>query len=152
MKKVLIFSLLAALMGGTIACKKDVDEDKLITDYLTTNKLVAEKTPEGIYFIVETQGTGNFPTLSNTVSVRYKGYVLDGTVFDENQTATKPVFTTVLGGGIITGWKIGLQKFKKGGKGKLFIPSAYAYGSSGSGSIIKGNNPIIFDIDLVDVK
>ena len=151
MKKVLIFSLLAALMGGTIACKKDVDEDKLITDYLTTNKLVAEKTPEGIYFIVETQGTGNFPTLSNTVSVRYKGYVLDGTVFDGNQTATNP-FTTVLGGGIITGWKIGLQKFKKGGKGKLFIPSAYAYGSSGSGSIIKGNNPIIFDIELVDVK
>ncbi len=151
MKKVLIFSLLAALMGGTIACKKDVDEDKLITDYLTTNKLVAEKTPEGIYFIVETQGTGNFPTLSNTVSVRYKGYVLDGTVFDGNQTAALP-FTTVLGGNIITGWKIGLQKFKKGGKGKLFIPSAYAYGSSGSGSIIKGNNPIIFDIELVDVK
>ena len=151
MKKVLIYSLLVALMGGTIACKKDVDEDKLITDYLTTNKLVAEKTPEGIYFIVETQGTGNFPTLSNTVSVRYKGYVLDGTVFDENQTATKPVFTTVLGGGIITGWKIGLQKFKKGGKGKLLIPSGLAYGNVAQGRIPK-NSVLIFEIELLDIK
>jgi FKBP-type peptidyl-prolyl cis-trans isomerase len=151
MKKVLIFSLFAGLLGGSVACKKDVDEDKLITDYLTTKGLTAEKTAEGVYFIVETQGTGNFPTLSNTVSVRYKGYLLDGSVFDENQTSTKPVFTTLLGGNIITGWKIGIQKFKKGGKGKLFIPSSYAYGSSGSGSI-PGNTPIAFDIELVDVK
>lgn len=150
MKKVLIFSLFAGLLGGSVACKKDVDEDKLITDYLTTKGLTAEKTAEGIYFIVETQGTGNFPTLSNTVSVRYKGYLLDGSVFDENP-APKAVFTTLLGGGIITGWKIGIQKFKKGGKGKLFIPSSYAYGSSGSGSI-PGNTPIAFDIELVDVK
>ncbi len=151
MKKVLIFSLLAALMGGTIACKKDVDEDKLITDYLTTNKLVAEKTPEGIYYIIETQGTGNFPTLSNTVSVRYKGYFLDGTVFDENQSAGKPIFTTMVSGGVISGWQIGLQKFKKGGSGKLLIPSSHAYGSSGRGSI-PGNTPLIFDIQMIDVK
>ena len=150
MKKVLIFSLLAALMAGTIACKKDVDEDKLITDYLTSKNLTAEKTPEGVYFIIETQGTGNFATLSNTVSVRYKGYLLNGSVFDENP-APKPIFTTLLGGGVITGWKIGLQKFKKGGKGKLFIPSSQAYGSTGSGSI-SGNTPIAFDIELVDVK
>ncbi len=151
MKKVLIFSLLAALMGGTIACKKDVDEDKLITDYLTTNKLTAEKTPEGVYFIIETQGTGNFPTLSNNVSVRYKGYFLDGTVFDENQTPTKSVFTTSLAGNIITGWKIGLQKFKKGSKGKLLIPSAYAYGNAGYNGI-PGKTPLVFDIEMVDVK
>lgn len=151
MKKVLIFSLLAALMGGTIACKKSVDEDKLITDYLTANKLVAEKTPEGIYYIVETQGTGNFPTFSNTVSVRYKGYFLDGSVFDENQSAGKAVFTTVVGGGVISGWQIGLQKFKKGGSGKLFIPSSYGYGASGRGSI-PGSTPLVFDIQMIDVK
>jgi FKBP-type peptidyl-prolyl cis-trans isomerase len=150
MKKVWILSLFAGLLSGIFACKKDVDEDKLITDYLTTKGLTAEKTAEGIYYIVETQGTGNFPTLSNTVSVRYKGYFLSGTVFDENP-APKAVFTTLLGGGIITGWKIGLQKFKKGGKGKLFIPSSYAYGSSGQGSI-PGYTPLVFDVEMVDVK
>jgi FKBP-type peptidyl-prolyl cis-trans isomerase FkpA len=153
MKKVLIFSLFAALIGGSVACKKDVDEDKLITDYLTSKNLVATKTAEGIHYIVETEGTGNFPTLSNTVSVRYKGYLLSGSVFDENQSAGKAVFTTLLGGGVIQGWKLGLQKFKKGGKGKLFIPSSLAYGSSGSSSgSIPGNTPIVFDIELVDVK
>ena len=150
MKKVLIFSLLAALMGGTIACKKDVDEDKLITDYLTTNKLVAEKTPEGVYYIIETQGTGSTttPTISNTVTVKYKGYLLNGNVFDKNQTAgiTYPLAN------LIKGWQIGLAKFKKGGKGRLFIPSAYGYGSAGSGSAIPGNSPLIFDIELVDFK
>ncbi len=149
MKKVLIFSLFAAILGGSVACKKDVDEDKLITDYLTSKGLTAEKTPEGVYVIVETQGTGSttFPTPSNTVTARYKGYLLDGTVFDQNLTTgiTSPLY------GLVKGWQIGFAKFKKGGKGKLFIPSAYAYGSSGSGSI-PGNTPIAFDIELLDFK
>ncbi|MBL7814644.1 MAG: FKBP-type peptidyl-prolyl cis-trans isomerase [Saprospiraceae bacterium] len=150
MKKVLIFSLFVAILSSSVACKKDVDEDKLITDYLTSKGLTAEKTTEGLYYIIETQGTGstNTPTPSNTVTMRYKGYLLDGTVFDQNQTTagfTSPLY------GLIKGWQIGVPKFKKGGKGKLFIPSSLAYGSSGSGTI-PGNTPIAFDIELVDFK
>ena len=148
MKKVLIFSLFAALLGGSVACKKDVDEDKLITDYLTAKGLTAERTVEGIYYIIDTQGTGSTttPTPSNTVTVKYKGYLLNGSVFDESLSGfTSPLYN------LVKGWQIGIPKFKKGGKGKLFIPSAYGYGSSGSGSI-PGNTPIAFDIELVDFK
>ena len=149
MKKVLIFSFLLAVLGGSVACKKDVDQDKLINDYLTKKGWTAEKTPEGVYYIIDVQGTGSTttPTPSNTVTVKYKGYLLDETVFDANQTTgiTYPLRN------LITGWQIGLAKFKKGGKGKLLIPSAYGYGASGSGSI-PGNAPLVFEIELVDFK
>ena len=147
MKKVLILGLFASIFGS-IACKKTVDEDKLITDYLTAKSLTAEKTPEGVYVIIETQGTGSttYPTRSNTVTAKYKGYLLDGSVFDQSETG----FTAPLSN-LIEGWKIGFAKFKKGGKGKLFIPSSLAYGSTGSRSI-PGNTPIAFDIELVDFK
>ena len=149
MKKVLIFSFLLAVLGGSVACKKDVDQDKLINDYLTKKGWTAEKTPEGVYYIIDVQGTGSTttPTPSNTVTVKYKGYLLDETVFDANQTTgiTYPLRN------LITGWQIGLAKFKKGGKGKLLIPSAYGYGASGSDSI-PGNAPLVFEIELVDFK
>jgi FKBP-type peptidyl-prolyl cis-trans isomerase FkpA len=150
MKKVLIFSLFAGLFGGIVACKKDVDEDKLITDFLTSKNWTAEKTAEGIYYIIDAQGTGSTttPTPSNTISMKYKGYLLDGTVFDQNQTATG--FTSPLYN-LIKGWQIGVPKFKKGGKGKLLIPSAYGYGKSGTQGI-PGSSPLVFEIELVDFK
>jgi FKBP-type peptidyl-prolyl cis-trans isomerase FkpA len=150
MKKVLIFSLFAGLLGGSVACKKDIDEDKLINDFLTSKSWKADKTDEGIYYIIDVQGTGSTttPTPSNTVTMKYKGYLLDGTVFDQS-VAGKDLISPLYG--LIKGWQIGVPKFKKGGKGKLLIPSAYAYGSSGQGSI-PGYSPLVFEIELVDFK
>ncbi len=150
MKKVLIFSLFAGLFGGIVACKKDVDEDKLINDFLTSKNWTAEKTSEGVYYIIDVQGTGSTttPTPSNTITMKYKGYLLDGTVFDQS-TAGKDLVSPLYG--LIKGWQIGVPKFKKGGKGKLLIPSAYAYGKSGQGSI-PASSPLVFEIELVDFK
>ena len=86
------------------------------------------------------------PTPSNIITVKYKGYLLDGTVFDQNTTGVD--FRL---GSLIRGWQIGFQKFKKGGKGKLLIPSALGYGSAAQGNIPK-NSVLIFDVELVDIK
>ena len=138
--------LVCAALMGFAACKKTASEDEQIRNYLTANGLTAQSTPEGIYYIIDSVGTGSTsPTPSNSVTVKYKGYLLNGTQFDAGTLQNYNL------SGLILGWQIGLQKFKKGGKGKLFIPSPYGYGTYGSGPI-PGKTPIAFDIELIDFR
>ena len=123
-------------------------DDQLIQGYLFANNLNATKTSSGLYYMMKVEGTGVSPTLSSTVEVKYTGYLLDDTVFD--QTATGKTFTSSLSG-LITGWQIGIPLMKKGGKAMLFIPSALGYGSRAIGPI-PANSVLVFEIELIDVK
>jgi FKBP-type peptidyl-prolyl cis-trans isomerase len=128
-----------------------VDEDKAIQDYLTANDLTAEKTAEGLYYIITKEGTGDRANITSTVTVHYRGYLLDGSVFDSSyDRAEKSTFPLA---NVIEGWQLGIPKLKEGGSGKLLIPSKLAYGESGrSNSIIGANEPLVFDIELFIVE
>ena len=103
-----------------------------------------QKTPEGLYYVIDTIGTGTaMPTLSSSVTVIYKGYFFNGTVFDSNSDGA-----TFKLNNVIQGWQIGIPLFKKGGKGKLIVPSSLGYGNQISGSI-PANTPLVFEIELV---
>ncbi len=134
------------------ACSKKINQseidDQTITNYLKSNMLTATKDPTGLYYIMTLAGTGISPTSSSTVEVKYKGSLIDGTVFD--QTAADKTFTYALSG-LITGWQIGIPLMKKGGKATFFIPSALGYGAYNMG-VIPPNSVLIFDIELIDVK
>ena len=138
------------IVGG---CNKEstVDEDKAIRDYLTANDLTAEKTAEGLYYIITKEGTGDRANITSTVTVHYRGYLLDGSVFDSSyDRAEKSTFPLA---NVIEGWQLGIPKLKEGGSGKLLIPSKLAYGESGrSNSIIGANEPLVFDIELFIVE
>ncbi len=154
MNKFYLFSMLLLVFGGFASCipdpisdeeilKQDIQE---IEDYLKENSLTAQSTASGLHYIIEEEGTGGHPTATSNVTVKYKGYLLDGTVFDETEGSSTATFKL---NGLIEGWQEGIPLLQKGGKGKLFLPSAIAYGRSGSGAI-PGNTPIAFDIELVD--
>ena len=145
MKKTIFLALSVCIF---FACSKSntESEDQQIKNYLTKKNWTAQTTPEGLYYIIDSTGTGGNPTVNSTVSVKYKGYLLDETVFDQNTTGL-----TISLNSVIAGWQIGIPKFKKGGKGKLLIPSSLGYGSYGSGSI-PGNAPLVFEIELVSFK
>ena len=145
MKK--IFFLMVSVLA-IVACGKTKSEDAQIQEYLTKKNWTAQTTPEGLYYIIDSTGTGGNPNVSSYVYVKYKGYLLDETVFDQNATATG--YATYLAN-VIQGWQIGIPKFKKGGKGKLIFPSSLGYGSTGSGTI-PGNSPLVFEIELVGFK
>jgi FKBP-type peptidyl-prolyl cis-trans isomerase len=134
--------------------QKGID-DKTIADYLAKNHITATKTPHGTYVEIQNAGEGPAIDSGKAVSVLYKGMLLDGKVFDQSYDSTgKPTkpFTFVVGQqGAIEGWSDGMVYFKKGGKGRLFIPSARAYGSRGAGGEIKPNTPIMFEITIADV-
>ena len=150
MKK--ITTILIVCMTLLISCEEDdilsyeeqltIDIEK-IEQYLTDNNLTALKTTSGLYYIIEEQGDGyDYPNYNATVIIKYTGKLLNGEVFESNTTDPTPLF------GFIQGWQEGIPKFKKGGSGKLIIPSGLGYGTKGQGSI-PGNTVLIFDIKLL---
>jgi FKBP-type peptidyl-prolyl cis-trans isomerase FkpA len=149
------FPFLALLLVSVLAssCGKEdltpteqlAEDIKKIEEYLADNNLVAQSTASGLHYIIETEGSGGHPSLSDEVSVIYKGYYLDGKVFD--QVSGSPITFPL--DGVIAGWQEGIPLFKKGGKGKLFLPSALAYGEFPPPGIRK-NAVLAFDVELVD--
>jgi FKBP-type peptidyl-prolyl cis-trans isomerase FkpA len=128
------------------------EEKVKIQTYLTNNKIAAKALPSGVFYLETKAGVGTaMPVLSSTVTVNYKGYLLDGgTVFDQTPAdGSRPIAFQL--GGLIKGWQEGIPTMKKSGKTTLFIPSSLGYGSSAQ-SKIPANSILIFDIELVDFK
>lgn len=122
---------------------KDIDA---IKEYIAKNNLDATETESGLHYVIEDLGTGNYPDATDEVVVRYKGYTLDGSVFDQSDEEGISLSLQQ----VIKGWTEGIPKFKEGGKGILLIPSNLAYGDKGSGPI-KPNTVLAFDIALLTI-
>lgn len=118
-----------------------------IQTYLSDNNLTAERSASGLYYVINEQGAGENPTAADNVTVAYKGYFLNGTVFDES-SANGISFNLQ---DVISGWKEGITYFKEGGSGVLLIPSSLGYGNTGNTSI-PGGAVLIFDINLVTIN
>lgn len=138
-----IIFLLSACGKDELSVEEQFSTDvKLIETYLSQKGLSAQKTPDGIYYIVDAEGSADKPKITSTVTVSYVGYFLDGQAFDGSDKATFPLYA------VIQGWQIGIPKFGKGGKGKLLIPSKYAYGQNSVGG--RKNAVLAFDIEVFD--
>ena len=105
--------------------------------------------PDGLQYLVLTTGTGATPTASDTVTVNYRGTLIDGTEFDSSYKRGQPASFPV--GGVIHGWTEALQKMTVGSKWKLFIPADLAYGENGQRGI-PPNSVLIFEVELLDTK
>lgn len=96
-------------------------------------------------------GTGREPVRGALVSAHYTGYLEDGTKFDSSHDRGRP-FQFVFGTGrVIKGWDQGLVGMKIGGKRKLWVPFALAYGERNVGILIKPYSNLIFEIELLEV-
>ena len=105
-------------------------------------------TESGLQYKIVEPGSEVKPGPQDTVLVRYKGSLLNGTVFDEVPASEEPIRLTL--DRVIPGWTEGLQLIGEGGKAVLYIPSELGYGSRGSGSI-EPNSTLVFDVELVKV-
>jgi len=107
--------------------------------------------PSGLQYKVITEGKGKSPKANDTVTVQYKGTLIDGTEFDSSFKRGQPATFTV--SGVIKGWTEALQLMKEGSKWQLFVPADLAYGASGTpGGPIGPNAVLIFDVELVSIK
>lgn len=105
--------------------------------------------PSGLKYFDLVEGTGAMPAGRNTtVKVNYSGWLVDGTKFDSSYDRNQPAQFTL--GGVIPGWTEGVGGMKIGGKRKLVIPFALAYGERGRGPI-PPKATLIFDVELLEV-
>jgi FKBP-type peptidyl-prolyl cis-trans isomerase FklB len=107
--------------------------------------------PSGLQYKVITEGKGKSPKASDTVTVQYRGTLIDDTEFDSSYKRGQPATFPV--SGVIKGWTEALQLMKEGSKWQLFIPSGLAYGETGTkGGPIGSNAALIFEVELVSIK
>lgn len=123
-----------------------------MTAFLEANKKAdgVKVTDSGLqYKVLQTgKGTRN-PTWASNVQVRYRGTLIDGSVFDETKASEPPAEFEA--GGVIKGWQEALTMMKEGDKWNVTIPSDLAYGCKGKGSI-KPDQVLVFDIELLKIK
>lgn len=106
-------------------------------------------TPSGLQYMVMEQGNGSKPDGNDQVTVRYRGYRVDGVEFDKN---TSEAGVTFAANRVIKGWTEALQLMSPGAKYRLFIPSNLAYGANPQGEVIRPNETLIFDVEMISFE
>lgn len=121
--------------------------------FLEENKKNADVkvTASGLQYKVITMGTGAKPSATSKVTVKYKGTLIDGTVFDStDNNGGEPISFGL--NQVIKGWTEGLQLMPTGSKFIFYIPSELAYGDQGAGGVIPGGATLIFEIELLSFE
>lgn len=132
--------------------KRETEELAKQKALLDTVAVGYDETASGLRYQILQEGNGKQATKGATVSVHYKGQLLDGTVFDSSYKRKQPIDFTIGIGQVIAGWDEGIQLLKVGDKARMVIPSNLAYGEAGAGGVIPPDATLIFDVELMDVK
>ena len=136
--------------GQTPATQADMSPEGN-TKFLADNakKEGVKVTQSGLQYRVIKAGTGKSPTVSDVVNVTYKGWLIDGTVFDMTDPGQQATFPA---GALIPGWVEALQLMKEGDEWEIVIPSQLGYGASGAGGVIPPNQTLVFNMALISVQ
>lgn len=164
-----------ALVLGLIACGERTAEDAAAD----TAGAAAEPTPEasldevaqeyaptlgvdlsqmtrsgsGLYMQDLQEGTGDPIVMGDTVRAHYTGWLPDGTQFDSSHDRGDPIDVVDVGrASLIPGWNEGLIGMKQGGRRRLVIPPALAYGAAGRPPVIPPATTLVFDIEIVEIR
>jgi FKBP-type peptidyl-prolyl cis-trans isomerase len=104
------------------------------------------KLPDGLMYRVLETGDGTGPVSRyDTVTVDYRGWMINGKIFDQSKPEQPRVFVV---GALIPGWREALMKMKTGDRWQLAIPAELAYGEDGIGTIIPPGQSLIFVVRL----
>ncbi|MEN2401981.1 FKBP-type peptidyl-prolyl cis-trans isomerase [Flavobacterium sp. MC2016-06] len=154
------YSLIALVLTLFISCSSNNNNDTApdttdyvakneaeIVKYIADNNLTAVKTGTGLYYVINEPGTGKQPTATSNVTVAYKGYYTNKSVFDQSTSAGISFGLQQ----VIKGWTEGIPFFKEGGSGILLVPAALGYGNYYYNGI-PGGSVLIFDVKLISVN
>ncbi|HEX6090456.1 MAG TPA: FKBP-type peptidyl-prolyl cis-trans isomerase [Gemmatimonadales bacterium] len=117
---------------------------------LNVNLDQMHETPTGLRYQDLEKGTGAEATAGRSVAVHYTGWLADGREFDSS-VGGEPLVFPLGRGAVIDGWDEGVAGMRVGGKRKLVIPPALAYGAQRNGPI-PANSTLVFDVELLEVR
>jgi FKBP-type peptidyl-prolyl cis-trans isomerase FklB len=104
-----------------------------------------------LQYKIITEGTGSIPKSNDTVTVNYRGTLIDGKEFDSSaKHGPQPSKFQV--NRVVRGWSEALQMMKAGSKWELFVPSTLGYGDFGNGAVIEPGSTLLFEIELVGAE
>jgi FKBP-type peptidyl-prolyl cis-trans isomerase len=120
--------------------------------FLEDNKKKSDvkTTASGLQYKVMKEGTGAKPKATDTVSVNYRGTLIDGTEFDSSYKRGQPATFPL--NGVIKGWTEGVQLMKTGSKYQFFVPANLGYGERAVSPDIGANATLIFEVELLEIK
>lgn len=149
-KKVCVFLLGMCFIGGMSA--KALPTKAEGEAFLEKNKSAEGVTvlPSGLQYKVLAKGEGKSPKATDTVTVHYKGTLIDGTEFDSSYKRNEPTSFPV--NAVIRGWTEALQLMKEGDKWMLYIPANLAYGDRAVGALIPAGSTLVFEVELLSVE
>jgi FKBP-type peptidyl-prolyl cis-trans isomerase len=104
----------------------------------------------GLQYQVVKAGDGAIPNAEDTVTVEFRGSLIDGTEFASSKKRGKPARLKV--NRIIKGLSEALQLMPTGSKWRLYIPANLAYGNRSPGSRVPANSTLIYEIELLSIK
>ena len=128
------------------AAKNKADSDKFLEENKKKEGVVT--TASGLQYKIIKAGDGAKPKTTDTVSVNYRGTLVNGTEFDKNKENEPATFQVE---GVIPGWVEALPMMPVGSKWQLFIPPSLAYGEQAPPQI-GPNQVLVFDVELLDIK
>jgi FKBP-type peptidyl-prolyl cis-trans isomerase FklB len=119
--------------------------------FLEKNKAEAGVTvlPSGLQYAILREGDGPRPKADDTVKVRYRGTLIDGTEFDSSEKHPGPAIMRV--DGVIKGWTEALQLMKVGSRWRIVVPPDLAYGERSFGRI-PANGTLVFELELLSIE
>ena len=123
-----------------------------IQNYLKDQNINVQSTQSGLYYVEVVKGKGSRAENGKTVSVHYTGMFTDGKKFDSSLDRNDPLVFALGEGAVIPGWEEGISMMNVGGKARLVIPSNLAYGPQGSSGVIPPYSPLVFEVELLEVK
>ena len=159
MIRLILCLIVAVLSPALFAAMPDKAEQKNTEAPPTRPAIVPELVVSDLKLIDQKIGSGKEAVKGKAAVVHYTGWLYDpqsaemkGKKFDSSRDRNQP-FSFPLGAGrVIKGWDQGVAGMKVGGKRTLIIPAAMAYGPRGAGGVIPPDSPLIFDVELMDVK
>lgn len=132
--------------------KAKADEKSKIEAYVKNNNISVTPTASGLYYIEEVAGTGAQAEAGKEVKVHYTLYNIEGDKLQSTVDSGQPFSFTLGSGQVIQGWDEGIALMKAGGKATFLVPSSLAYGATARGQDIPAYSPLIFEVELIEVK
>jgi FKBP-type peptidyl-prolyl cis-trans isomerase FkpA len=148
-----IMQLSAYLIGEPATLAEQ--QQNAIVNYAIDQIVPLQRTPSGLFYRILDPGNGQPLEWGDYVSAHYKGYLLDGKVFDSSYRKGRPMKFYI--GNMIDGWNEGLQLVKEGGRIQLFVPSELGYKERGvpdgkDGYLIPPDTPLVFEVEVLSLE
>jgi FKBP-type peptidyl-prolyl cis-trans isomerase len=106
--------------------------------------------PNGVCYVIVRAGSGQRAQPSDTINFHLKGYLPEGTLFEDTYTKNTPL--KAIPTNLIPGLREAILIMPAGSVWRIYIPSALAYGEQGIPGVIPPFSALVFDLELLGIK